>query len=77
MNENNSILSFDKDYRVFLTQLKEKVRKTQLKASITANTRDYISSFVFDNSTRICADLADLPAAGRLKNGFISPLARG
>jgi hypothetical protein len=38
MNENNTILSFDKDYRVFLTQLKEKVRKTQLKASITANT---------------------------------------
>lgn len=32
------ILSLDKDYRIFLTQLKDKVRRTQLKASITANT---------------------------------------
>jgi len=37
MNENNTILSFDNDYRAFLTELKENVRKTQLKASIAAN----------------------------------------
>ena len=38
MNETNPILSFDKEYRLFLSELKEKVRKTQLKASIAANT---------------------------------------
>jgi predicted nuclease of restriction endonuclease-like (RecB) superfamily len=37
MND-NIILSIDKDYRIFLTQLKDKVRRTQLKASIAANT---------------------------------------
>ena len=28
MSENNPILSFDKDYRVFISELKEKVRIT-------------------------------------------------
>jgi len=32
------ILSLDKDYCAFLVQLKDKVRRTQLKASIAANT---------------------------------------
>ena len=34
----NIILSLDKDYCAFLVQLKDKVRSTQLKASIAANT---------------------------------------
>lgn len=38
MNENTLMLTFDKDYTIFLSELKEKVRKTQLKASIAANT---------------------------------------
>ena len=33
----NNIISFDNDYRDFLVNLKEKVRRTQLKASMAAN----------------------------------------
>jgi hypothetical protein len=36
MKEDN-IISFDNDYRDFLLDLKEKVRRTQLKASMAAN----------------------------------------
>ncbi len=34
----NNIISVDNDYREFLVNLKEKVRRTQLKASMAANT---------------------------------------
>lgn len=33
----DSIISFDNEYRTFLTELKEKVRRTQLRASMAAN----------------------------------------
>ncbi|MBN2766699.1 MAG: DUF1016 family protein [Paludibacteraceae bacterium] len=37
MSQNNHILNFDNEYRTFLTDLKEKVRRTQLRASMAAN----------------------------------------
>ncbi len=37
MDQANHTLSFDNEYRAFLTELKEKVRSTQLKASLAAN----------------------------------------
>lgn len=37
MSDNRPIISFDKEYRVFLSELKEKVLRTQLKASLAAN----------------------------------------
>ncbi len=37
MSDDKPILSLDKDYRVFLSELKEKVLRTQLKASMAAN----------------------------------------
>ena len=37
MSETNTVLSFDTDYRIFLSELKLKVRNTQIKASLAAN----------------------------------------